>query len=318
MPWVERAARLGTGLATHRTAGPDVRRQVGAPGAAGGAAARAAAAHRSRRRRDGAGGRGRARDREVGAQAPNHLAANPPDAHQLVDGAERMPPPVDDDLGRLGRTDSGQQAQHPDLGRVDVDDAVDRLRRASGRRGDQDQAGDEQAMPTAHARLSAAARAGFGSSYTAARRNSRPRRDSGSGPCCRACRPAGTRSPPGSRRRWNRSSRSIEARSTAARTTRRPGRSRRRRSRSGGRRVARLRQELRREIPHAGGLFRTGALVAALDRAVPARLRGIARARTVRVAVDGRHTFVADLAPAADRRRRQAAAPLERSCLAAT
>ena len=65
--------------------------------------------------RDDHAGRGRrARDGEVDAQVPDHLAADPLDAHQLVDGAERMPLPVADDLRSLGGSDARAAARgHP-------------------------------------------------------------------------------------------------------------------------------------------------------------------------------------------------------------
>ena len=160
-------------------------------------------------------------------------------------------------------------------------------------------------------RLSAAARSGFARrAATRSRRRAEMddrRPGSRSAPCSPAFPPAGTRSRRGSRRRSSSSSRSSAARSTAARTARRRGRSRRPRSR--WRRialgVARARVRiLRREVPHADGLFRTRRLVAALDRAVAARLRGIARPRPVRVAVGGRRALVTDLAPAPGARRR--------------
>jgi hypothetical protein len=52
-----------------------------------------------------AGGGGTA-DRQVDAQAADHLPADTLDSHQLVDGAERMPLSVPDDAAHLGRSDA--------------------------------------------------------------------------------------------------------------------------------------------------------------------------------------------------------------------
>jgi hypothetical protein len=91
----------------------------------------------------------------VRAQAPHHLSTDALDADQLVDGAEGTPPPVDDDLGRLRGTDSGQEAQDLDRGGVEVDDAVDGLAGPRDRRDcDGDQQPDEPRQRTKHARFS--------------------------------------------------------------------------------------------------------------------------------------------------------------------
>jgi hypothetical protein len=99
---------------------------------------------------------GRSCDGEVGAQAAHHLAADALDADQLVDGAEGVPLPVGHDLRRLRRTDAGQEAQRAGVGRVEVDDPVDALRRVRRRRDHQPETGcDDDRTHATHARFSA-------------------------------------------------------------------------------------------------------------------------------------------------------------------
>lgn len=96
---------------------------------------------------------------------PDHLAADPLDAHQLVDGAERMPFPVANDLRSLGGSDARKKTEDTRVSGIEVHDAVNGLGRPGARREGEahetDQTRNDPGARATHAPLSVGAQTGF-------------------------------------------------------------------------------------------------------------------------------------------------------------
>jgi hypothetical protein len=92
------------------------------------------------------------------AQPADHLAPDPSDPDQLVDGAKWAPSPVGDNGSRLGRAHPGQERQRLRGRGVQVHHAVDPLASPGAPTGEREQQHDTKDGGAArHARLSARA-----------------------------------------------------------------------------------------------------------------------------------------------------------------
>ena len=82
-------------------------------------------------------------------KAAQHLAADALDAHQLLDGAERVLGAVGDDVADLGGSDAGEQLQLVGGGGVDVDHAFELplTRRTGGVGGDEHEEQEKDDQP---------------------------------------------------------------------------------------------------------------------------------------------------------------------------